>query len=147
MIQVENLCKSFTLHNQGGTVIPVMEDARFDVAPGECVGLVGASGAGKSTLLHIAGLLDTPDTGTVEIGGTDMTGQSDRKRTGVRRRDVGFIYQFPHLLPEFSAVANTALPQLAKWFSQSAAKDRARCLLYADGLVNRPAHGAAPPGG
>ena len=75
--------------------------------------LVAPSGAGKSTLLHIAGLLDTPDTGTVTISGRDMTALSDRKRTAVRRDEVGFIYQFHHLLPEFTARENIVLPQLA----------------------------------
>jgi lipoprotein-releasing system ATP-binding protein len=110
------------------------------VAAGEVVALVAPSGAGKSTLLHIAGLLDTPDTGTVEIGGTDMTGQSDRKRTGVRRRDVGFIYQFHHLLPEFSALENIVLPQLANGVSQSEAQTRALSLLDEVGIGHRADH-------
>ncbi|WP_340262162.1 ABC transporter ATP-binding protein [Sulfitobacter pontiacus] len=120
--------------------VNVLRGIDLTVAAGEVVALVAPSGAGKSTLLHIAGLLDTPDAGTVEIGGTDMTGQSDRKRTGVRRRDVGFIYQFHHLLPEFSALENIVLPQLANGVSQSEAQARARSLLDEVGIGHRADH-------
>ena len=120
--------------------VNVLRGIDLTVAAGEVVALVAPSGAGKSTLLHIAGLLDTPDTGTVEIGGTDMTGQSDRKRTGVRRRDVGFIYQFHHLLPEFSALENIVLPQLANGVSQSEAQTRALSLLEEVGIGHRADH-------
>jgi lipoprotein-releasing system ATP-binding protein len=120
--------------------VDVLRGIDLTVAPGEVVALVAPSGAGKSTLLHIAGLLDTPDAGTVEIGGTDMTGQSDRKRTGVRRRDVGFIYQFHHLLPEFSALENIVLPQRANGVSQSDAQTRARSLLGEVGIGHRADH-------
>ena len=120
--------------------VNVLRAIDLTVAAGEVVALVAPSGAGKSTLLHIAGLLDTPDTGTVEIGGTDMTGQSDRKRTGVRRRDVGFIYQFHHLLPEFSALENIVLPQLANGVSQSEAQTRALSLLDEVGIGHRADH-------
>jgi len=120
--------------------VNVLRGIDLTVAAGEVVALVAPSGAGKSTLLHIAGLLDTPDAGTVEIGGTDMTGQSDRKRTGVRRRDVGFIYQFHHLLPEFSALENIVLPQLANGVSQSEAQTRALTLLDEVGIGHRADH-------
>ena len=83
--------------------ICVLRGLDISVARGEVVALVAPSGAGKSTLLHIAGLLDTPDGGRISIDGRDMSGQSDRVRTGVRRADLGFVYQFRHLLPEFSA--------------------------------------------
>jgi lipoprotein-releasing system ATP-binding protein len=120
--------------------VNVLRGIDLTVAAGEVVALVAPSGAGKSTLLHIAGLLDTPDAGTVEIGGTDMTAQSDRKRTGVRRRDVGFIYQFHHLLPEFSALENIVLPQLANGVSQSEAQTRALSLLDEVGIGHRADH-------
>ncbi|HDZ81805.1 MAG TPA: ABC transporter ATP-binding protein [Roseobacter sp.] len=120
--------------------VNVLRGIDLTVAPGEVVALVAPSGAGKSTLLHIAGLLDTPDSGKVEIAGTDMTGESDRKRTGVRRRDVGFIYQFHHLLPEFSALENIVLPQLANGVSQADARTRARSLLDEVGIGHRADH-------
>jgi len=120
--------------------VNVLRGIDLTVAPGEIVALVAPSGAGKSTLLHIAGLLDTPDTGTVEIAGVDMTGENDRKRTGVRRRDVGFIYQFHHLLPEFSALENIVLPQLANGVSKAEAEARAMSLLEEVGIAPRAAH-------
>ncbi len=93
--------------------VSVLKGANIEIERGEVVALVAPSGAGKSTLLHIAGLLDTPTSGTVTIGGEDVTKLSDRKRTALRRSKVGFIYQFHHLLPEFSALENIVLPQLA----------------------------------
>ena len=118
----------------------VLQGVNLVVQPGEVVALVAPSGAGKSTLLHIAGLLDTPDTGTVRIGGQDMTGRSDAARTGVRRRDVGFVYQFHHLLPEFSAAENVTLPQLANGVGRKAAEARAMDLLTRVGIRDRAGH-------
>ncbi len=120
--------------------VNVLQGISLDVKPGEVVALVAPSGAGKSTLLHIAGLLDTPDAGTVAIEGTDMAGLSDRKRTAVRRSTVGFIYQFHHLLPEFSALENIALPQLANGVSAKAAEARAMALLDKVGIAERASH-------
>jgi lipoprotein-releasing system ATP-binding protein len=120
--------------------VTVLRGIDLEIARGEVVALVAPSGAGKSTLLHIAGLLDTPDAGTVAIDGTDMTGKRDSARTGVRRRDVGFIYQFHHLLPEFSAVENIVLPQLANGVTRDAAEARAMELLDQVGVGGRAAH-------
>jgi lipoprotein-releasing system ATP-binding protein len=120
--------------------VTVLRGIDLTLARGEVVALVAPSGAGKSTLLHIAGLLDTPDTGTVEIAGTDMTGKRDAARTAVRRSDVGFIYQFHHLLPEFSALENIVLPQLANGVARAEAKDRATALLDQVGVAHRGAH-------
>lgn len=120
--------------------VTVLRGIDLSVAPGEVVALVAPSGAGKSTLLHIAGLLDAPDQGTVEIAGTDMTGQGDRYRTAVRRSDVGFIYQFHHLLPEFTALENIVLPQLANGTARGKAEDRARDLLDKVGIAPRADH-------
>ncbi|MCG6904524.1 MAG: ABC transporter ATP-binding protein [Rhodobacter sp.] len=120
--------------------VNVLRGANISVARGEVVALVAPSGAGKSTLLHIAGLLDTPDSGTVQIGGADMTGRSDRRRTATRRREVGFIYQFHHLLPEFSALENIVLPQLANGVARAAAITRAEQLLDKVGVLERAAH-------
>ena len=120
--------------------VQVLRGVDLTVGEGEVVALVAPSGAGKSTLLHIAGLLDTPDTGMVSIGGEDMTGLSDRRRTAIRRAGVGFIYQFHHLLPEFTALENITLPQLAKGVSERAATARALELLDTVGIAERAAH-------
>ena len=120
--------------------VQVLRGVDLSIAAGEVVALVAPSGAGKSTLLHIAGLLDTPDTGLVHIGGADMTGRSDRRRTRVRRADVGFIYQFHHLLPEFTALENVMLPQLANGTSRAAAETRANALLDKVGMAARAGH-------
>ncbi|ESW59599.1 MAG: ABC transporter ATP-binding protein [Rhodobacter sp. CACIA14H1] len=118
----------------------VLRGASLTVARGEVVALVAPSGAGKSTLLHIAGLLDTPDAGRVVHGGREMGGLSDRARTEARRADVGFIYQFHHLLPEFSALENIVLPQLANGVAQAVAEARGRDLLARVGVAARASH-------
>lgn len=121
-------------------VVEVLRGVDVALERGEVVALVAPSGAGKSTLLHIAGLLDTPDGGTVEIAGTDLTGAPDRRRTLVRRDEVGFVYQFHHLLPEFSAQENIVLPQLAAGVSRSVADARAQQLLEIVGIGARAHH-------
>jgi lipoprotein-releasing system ATP-binding protein len=120
--------------------VAVLRGVDLHVDKGEVVALVAPSGAGKSTLLHIAGLLDTPDAGQVRIGGTDMTRLPDRQRTMVRRADVGFIYQFHHLLPEFSAQENIVLPQLAAGVPKAQAQARATELLGTVGIAARAGH-------
>ena len=120
--------------------VRVLQGADLALRAGEMVALVAPSGAGKSTLLHIAGLLDTADAGRVEIGGADMTGLSDRRRTIARRREVGFVYQFHHLLPEFSAEENIVLPQLADGVARGAATARAQELLGSVGIADRAGH-------
>lgn len=120
--------------------VTVLRGVDLELAAGEVVALVAPSGAGKSTLLHIAGLLDAPDAGSVTIAGQDMTGKRDRMRTQVRRQDVGFIYQFHHLLPEFTAAENIILPQRANGVSQDAAQSRAHDLLEQVGVLNRADH-------
>jgi lipoprotein-releasing system ATP-binding protein len=118
----------------------VLRGADLAVAKGEVVALVAPSGAGKSTLLHIAGLLDVPDEGSVTLGGREMTALSDRARTEARRGEVGFIYQFHHLLPEFSALENVVIPQLANGATGAAAEARARELLEKVGVGARAGH-------
>ena len=120
--------------------VTVLRSANLTVEPGEVVALVAPSGAGKSTLLHIAGLLDTPDSGTVTLDGTDMTKLNDRKRTRARREDIGFVYQFHHLLPEFTALENITLPQLANAVAPAAAESRAKDLLSRVGVADRANH-------
>ncbi len=120
--------------------VNVLRGASLTLGKGEVVALVAPSGAGKSTLLHIAGLLDSADAGTVVLDGVDMTGRSDRKRTTARRQDIGFIYQFHHLLPEFSALENISLPQLANGISANAAEKHALELLTHVGVAERANH-------
>jgi len=125
---------------QGGVTINVLRGASLRVAPGETVALLGPSGAGKSTFLQVAGLLDSPDDGEVIVGGQSAKGLSERERTRLRREALGFVYQFHHLLPEFSAQENIVLPQLIAGQGRSAARDRALALLQSLGVEHRAAH-------
>lgn len=137
-LELAGIEKSYNRGQSG--VVSVLRGATLDVALGEVVALVAPSGAGKSTLLHIAGLLDTPDQGAVALGGRNMLGLSDRARTEARRSDIGFIYQFHHLLPEFSALENIIIPQLANGATATAAQARAMDLLTRVGLGPRANH-------
>lgn len=128
-------------YGRGGPApVEVLRDLDLVVSRGEVVALVAPSGAGKSTLLHIAGLLDTPDAGRVVLNGRDMTGLADRARTEARRRELGFVYQFHHLLPEFTAAENIVLPQLANAVAPAGARARAAGLLDRVGLAHRKDH-------
>ena len=120
--------------------VTVLSGTTLEVKVGEIVALVAPSGAGKSTLLHIAGLLDTPDQGSVALGGMNMIGLSDRARTQARRSDVGFIYQFHHLLPEFTALENIVIPQLANGVPEVKATAHAMELLDHVGVADRASH-------
>lgn len=138
MLRLSGIGKTY---NKGkANEVPVLGDVELSLQPGEMVALVAPSGAGKSTLLHIAGLLDTADAGQVEIGGVNMTGLSDRRRTIARRREVGFVYQFHHLLPEFTACENVVLPQLANAVPRDEAMTRACDLLVRVGIGERADH-------
>ena len=125
---------------QAGNDLQVLRGANVEIAPGETVARVGPSGAGKSTLLHIAGLLERPDGGEVSIGGEACSALSDDRRTALRRTEIGFIYQFHHLLPEFTALENVVVPQMIAGVSKSAARLRARELLGMVGLSERESH-------
>ncbi len=138
VLKLDGVAKGYNLGTPGE--VQVLRGVDLSIAPGETVALVAPSGAGKSTLLHIAGLLDTPDAGRVEIAGRDMAGRGDRARTATRRRDVGFIYQFHHLLPEFSAAENVILPQMADGAGRAQAAARATELLDRVGLSARSDH-------
>ncbi|MGO4909003.1 ABC transporter ATP-binding protein [Pseudorhodobacter sp. W20_MBD10_FR17] len=120
--------------------VQVLRGASLSVARGEVVALVAPSGAGKSTLLQIAGLLDTADSGQMQLDGTNLAGLPDRARTEARRRDIGFIYQFHHLLPEFTALENIVLPQLANGVPKAKAEAHARALLDQVGVGHRAEH-------
>ncbi|NCM97429.1 MAG: ABC transporter ATP-binding protein [Rhodobacterales bacterium] len=138
MLDLAGIEKTYNRGKPGEVV--VLRGATLSVARGEVVALVAPSGAGKSTLLHIAGLLDTPDAGHVVVGGASMGGLGDRARTAARRTEVGFIYQFHHLLPEFSALENIVLPQLANGVRAKAARGRAMALLARVGITERADH-------
>ncbi|MGH6814199.1 MAG: ABC transporter ATP-binding protein, partial [Hyphomicrobiaceae bacterium] len=125
---------------QGHREIEVLAGASAELFAGQAVALVGPSGAGKSTLLHIAGLLETPDAGTVRVNGRNCAGMADAERTRVRRAEMGFVYQFHQLLPEFSALENVILPQLICGRSRKDADAWARELLGAMGLAHRVDH-------
>ncbi len=135
VLQLKGLTKAY-----GAGEIAVLRGADLVVHPGEAVALVAPSGAGKSTLLHIAGLLDTPDSGDVRLAGRDMGGLSDKARTAARRRDIGFVYQFHHLLPEFTAAENLVVPQLANGVARADADARATALLKTVGIAHRAGH-------
>ena len=138
MLRLEGVEKGY---NRGKpSEVIVLRGASLTVARGEVVALVAPSGAGKSTLLHIAGLLDAADGGRVVLDGADMTRLSGAERTRARREAVGFVYQFHHLLPEFSALENVVLPQLANGVAAKAAEARARGLLEAVGVADRAGH-------
>lgn len=137
-LELRGIAKSYA--RPGAPPVQVLADASLTLRPGEVVALVAPSGAGKSTLLHIAGLLDTADAGEVLIDGRDLAGLGDAARTATRRAQVGFVYQFHHLLPEFSALENVVLPQLANGATARAAETRARALLAQVGLDGRADH-------
>ncbi|MEO0344255.1 MAG: ABC transporter ATP-binding protein [Pseudomonadota bacterium] len=120
--------------------LDVLRACDLEIAEGEIVGLIAPSGAGKSTLLHITGLLDTPDSGAVILDGEDMSNASDRRRTESRREMLGFVYQFHHLLPEFTAIENIALPMRANGLASDEAAERAFQLLRTVGLDMRGDH-------
>lgn len=128
------------MFQQGGRDINVLCGVSAEIFPGQCVALVGPSGSGKSTLLHIAGLLESPSRGRVIVAGQDCSKLDDGQRTRIRRRTMGFIYQFHQLLPEFSALENVVLPQLILGRSRSEAEVRGEQLLTKLGLQDRLSH-------
>jgi lipoprotein-releasing system ATP-binding protein len=127
-------------YGEGETLVHVLEDANLTVLSGEMVALVAPSGAGKSTLLHISGLLERPQKGEVEIVGRPTSKLNDRGRTLLRRTTVGYVYQFHHLLPEFSALENVSIPQMIAGATQKDADKRSHFLLGVLGVDPRAAH-------
>ena len=138
ILEMRGIAKSYNAGQANS--VAVLRGVDLRIGKGEVVALVAPSGAGKSTLLHIAGLLDVADAGQVLMDGQDVSGLSDARRTAIRRSDVGFIYQFHHLLPEFNAAENIILPQRANGVSKPEATERAARLLDAVGIAARAAH-------
>jgi lipoprotein-releasing system ATP-binding protein len=127
-------------YRSGAGELPVLRGADLTLAAGEIVALVAPSGTGKSTLLHLAGLLEKPDAGEVFVEGRAAGSLSDDARTAIRRNTIGFVYQFHHLLPEFTAEENITLPQMAAGVARRAARERSRELLASFGLTGREDH-------
>ena len=134
ILSCAGLGKRFT---QGQDSLTVLENIDFSVSPGERVAIVGVSGSGKSTLLHLLGGLDTPSTGSVTLQGRDLSSLSEATRGQLRNRSLGFVYQFHHLLPEFSALDNVAMPLLIRRMPRSEAHKHASDLLGRVGLSQR----------
>ena len=138
ILSINDVSKSYPTNES--ELLTVLNSIDLSIAAGDLVGLTAPSGAGKSTLLHICGLLDTCDMGTINFLGQDMQKASDMTRTLIRRREIGFVYQFHHLLPEFSALENVVLPQLINGKNPQQASDRAIELLRLVDLKNRANH-------
>ncbi|WP_374346744.1 ABC transporter ATP-binding protein [Phenylobacterium sp.] len=134
-------------YKSGDRTLTVLDGAELDVQRGEIVGLIGPSGSGKSSLLHAAGLLERPTEGQIFIEGRDCSNLSDRVRTRIRLGTIGFVYQAHHLLPEFTALDNVALPQMIAGKSRKAARERAESLLSQLGLAERIHHQPAQMSG
>jgi lipoprotein-releasing system ATP-binding protein len=127
-------------YRQGDGFLEILKSATLAIWPGEMVALVAPSGTGKSTLLHVAGLLEKPDGGEVYVSGQPTADMDDAGRTRLRREEIGFVYQFHHLLPEFSAIENVVMPQIIRGISKAEARRRARELLDFLGLAQRLDH-------
>ncbi len=137
VLEMEGVERTFA---QGRTRLAVLRGVDLEVREGETVALVGPSGSGKSTLLHIAGLLESPSAGTVAVAGEACGAMNDDARTAMRRHNIGFVYQYHHLLPEFSALENVVIPQIIGGHGRPQARTRAKELLEWLGLAGRASH-------
>ncbi len=136
IIELKNLTKVY----KNGVEFRALDNANLRIKKGEFVAIVGPSGSGKSTLMHLIGLLDTPSSGTLLIDGNDVTKMSDKERSGMRNRMLGFVFQYHHLLPDFTALENVMMPLLIAGKSKNEAKDIAEKLLKEVGLEERMDH-------
>ncbi len=136
-LQLATVVKTF---RQGGRELPILQGVELTLRPGEMVALLGPSGSGKSTLLQICGLLDRPDGGVIRLAGEEAQHLGDGERTRLRREHIGFVYQYHHLLPEFSALENLVVPQMIAGLSKHEARARGRELLELVGLGARLDH-------
>lgn len=137
LLQCNNLCKRY---QEGSVQTDVLRDVSFSVAPGEMMAIVGSSGSGKSTLMHLLGGLDTPTSGEVVFNGQSLNGMSSAAKAELRNRELGFIYQFHHLLPDFSSMENVAMPLLIGKVAKAEAEAKAMQMLSAVGLDKRAKH-------
>lgn len=137
VLRARNLAKAY---EEGPRSVNVLNGVDFDLRQGELVAIVGASGSGKSTLLHLLGGLDEPSSGEVLLGGKAFSAMNDKERARLRNRQLGFVYQFHHLLPEFSALENVAMPLLIRGEARSSALEKARLVLDKVGLSERLTH-------
>jgi lipoprotein-releasing system ATP-binding protein len=137
VLEAQNVARTF---RQGPIDLNVLENVNFSVRAGERIAIIGASGSGKTTLLQILGGLDKPTAGTVRIAGNDIHALAEKPRGELRNRTLGFVYQFHHLLPEFSALENVAMPLLVRRESKQVAEQRARAILERVGLGERLVH-------
>lgn len=137
VLELKSLTRSF---KQGTEDLHILKEADLQIYPGEIVALVGPSGAGKSTLLQTAGLLEKPDSGEIYLDGTNASALKDDAKTALRRHHLGFVYQYHHLLPEFSAIENIVIPQMITGKSKKDAIVRAEELLEAVSLAKRGSH-------
>ena len=137
LLQCDSLCKTY---QEGKLQTSVLRDVTFAMQPGEMMAIVGSSGSGKSTLLHLLGGLDTPTSGDVVFQGTPLSSMSSRAKAALRNQELGFIYQFHHLLPDFTALENVAMPLLIGTGGVAAAQEKAREMLAAVGLEKRSGH-------
>lgn len=137
LLQCNNLCKRY---QEGSVQTDVLRNVSFSVAPGEMMAIVGSSGSGKSTLMHLLGGLDTPTSGEVVFNGQSLNGMSSAAKAELRNRELGFIYQFHHLLPDFSAMENVAMPLLIGKVAKAEAEAKAMQMLSAVGLDKRAKH-------
>lgn len=137
ILHCQQLGKTYT---EGPNDVTVLDSVNLDIEHGERIAIVGASGSGKSTLLHLLGGLDIPTIGSIWVDGQELSGMSDKRRGDMRNQYLGFVYQFHHLLPEFTAVDNVAMPLLIRGEDAGDAREKARALLTAMGLENRLTH-------